>query len=431
MTELTIGPLLRELREATGRSQSDQAAYLSTLADRFITRNEVSRWERETRLLTPFWQERCAKSFGVPVPALNDAVRRARINRRLDGRDDDWSSKVEDKHGGSLGNNVSIVTPPAIVKYIPALRGILDLYDIPEDGPISPLVKLRKRTAILVQRRLNSDYCQLANDLKLVLPELTRALFSFSLPDRVEVAELLAQAYRAADAIADKFGLYDLSARTINVINWAAQQADSPMVTAMAAYVRGETFFASHQFKSGRRFLERAAAEITPGDSLGNTAAYGALHMRAAVLAARAILPDDAHDHLREAREAARRVTEGVYGGTAFGPSSVRIHEVSLSVDLGDPNGALAAAAGWEPATSLPAERRSHFYVDIARAQLLAGRTDHVLDALHTARSIAPQHIQSHPEVRKILPSLVSTGGAVEARAREFCRNARIDLAAT
>jgi hypothetical protein len=207
---------------------------------------------------------------------------------------------------------------------------------------------------------------------------------------------------------------------------WASRQAESPTTTAIAKYVRGETFFASGQFSPGRRVLERAAEEIQVGTSPGESAAYGALHMRAAVLAARAAEPDYARDHLRAARDAARYVDEGIYGGTAFGPSSVRIHEVSLAISLDDPTGALAAAAGWEPMDSLPAERRSHFYVDLARAQLLTNRSEHAILSLHRAWSIAPQHIRTHPEVQDMLPGLTAQGGTTESNTREFCRRASI-----
>jgi hypothetical protein len=70
MGEPTIGPMLRKLRAETYRSQSEQADLLSQLAGRSVTRNDVSRWENEGRLLTPYWQEHYAASFGVPTPLL-------------------------------------------------------------------------------------------------------------------------------------------------------------------------------------------------------------------------------------------------------------------------------------------------------------------------------------------------------------------------
>ncbi|WP_158850775.1 helix-turn-helix domain-containing protein [Saccharothrix deserti] len=80
---LSIGPLLRRQRQVLGRSQSEQAEVLSELAGRAVTRNEVSRWESEARLLTPYWQQHYANSLSVPVAELRRAVAAAKAQRRL------------------------------------------------------------------------------------------------------------------------------------------------------------------------------------------------------------------------------------------------------------------------------------------------------------------------------------------------------------
>jgi hypothetical protein len=129
-----------------------------------------------------------------------------------------------------------------------------------------------------------------------------------------------------------------------------------------------------------------------------------------------------AGDHLAEARRFARRVPEGVYCGTAFGPASVHIHHVTLSVDLGDADAALRAALGWAPPVGLPAERRSHYYVDLARAQLQAGKQDQALASLIAARAIAPEHIHEHPDVRDALSSLLHTRMARSSQVLDFAR---------
>lgn len=82
MGEQTIGDLLRRLRIREGRSQAQQADKLSELAHREVTRHEVSRWEREKRLLTPFWQTHYAASFGIPTTQIREAVDAARAKRR-------------------------------------------------------------------------------------------------------------------------------------------------------------------------------------------------------------------------------------------------------------------------------------------------------------------------------------------------------------
>lgn len=413
----SIGPMLQRLRETAGRSQSDQAFILSDLSGRPVTRNDVSRWENEGRLIGQSWQSVYARSFDVPEIELRRAVVFARSARRRQ-----QPNIVRDRAVAATS------LPPGIREYVPILRGTLDLYDYPEDGPITSLADLRRDTARLVRLRLNSEYTKLATELQITIPALTRALFDSQPEARANIAAFLVQAYRAADAIADKFGLHDLSARTISAIDWAARQSESSTTTAISAYVRGETFFNNQQYSPGRTILEKAAEGLQAGASSGESAAYGALHMRAAVLAACAGESDYARDHLRAAHEAARHVDEGIYGGTAFGPSSVRIHEVSLALNLDDPTGALAVAAGWQPAESLPAERRSHFYVDLALAQSMLGRHEQVIRSLHKAWTIAPQHVRAHQQVRGILSGLAKLGGTIESDARELCRHADITL---
>lgn len=297
----------------------------------------------------------------------------------------------------------------AVDACLPQLRRALDTHDCPEDGPTRPLPALHQAVGRVVRMRLQSNYQQLVATLPELLPELHRAAAVSVGQRRAFAAELLSQTYRAADAVADKFGYFDLSARIIALMAEAARVTGDETAIATAAYVRGETFFASGTFEAGRRFLERSADRLMPEASAPSAAAYGALHMRAAVLAARAGQRSRADDHLGEAECAASRAFEGIYRGTAFGPASVQIHRLTLAVDLHDTAGALKVAAGWRPPPSLPAERRSHFFIDLSRAFVAAGDSRQAFAALISARTIAPEHVREHADVRAIVRDLVVT----------------------
>ena len=127
----------------------------------------------------------------------------------------------------------------------------------------------------------------------------------------------------------------------------------------------------------------------------------------------------------------AQQVHEGIWEGTAFGPASVRIHEVSTAVDLDTPQLALAAAEEWVPPLTLPAERRSHFYVDLARAQLAVGRYQDVIGSLEAALEIAPQNVRVHPHVRQTLAALASTSPANAAAVGRFAETAQMPVRRT
>jgi len=291
----------------------------------------------------------------------------------------------------------------AVQDALPALSASIASYDVPEDGPTRPLSRLRDDVEEAATWRLAAQYTRLVRALPALLPELARAYHQAAEGDRPAVAGLLVSAYRSADAVAFKFGARDLSARLVELMRWAVPGADDPLLTASVAYVRTETFFAARAHAAGLRALEQALDAAPPPQIPEQAAARGALHMRAAVIAGRARNAAAVKTHLKEASKLAKKAPEDVYHGTAFGPDSVRIHEVSVAVSLGDDHigRALDIAREWKPPQRLPAERRSGFYIELARAQLWAGHPDHAFESLKVARHIAPQHAREHPWVRE------------------------------
>ncbi|MGY6658663.1 helix-turn-helix domain-containing protein [Amycolatopsis sp. TRM77291] len=311
--------------------------------------------------------------------------------------------------------------PSVVHSDIPQLRRVLDTRDLPDDGPVRSFPELTLAVRAVVGRRLQSDYAVLAADVNDLLPELHRAILSAPAGLEQQYAALLTRAYRAADAIADKFGYYDLSARIIDLMRDAAQLSGDELLVGSAAYVRGEVYFASQDLDAGARMLTVAADKIRASASETAAATYGTLHMRAAVMAARAGGALRARDHIQEAQQVAQLVNEGVHLGTAFGPPSVRIHQLALAVELGDVGAALRLASGWTPPTTMPAERRSHFYIDLGRAFHLADQSERVLRAFREARRIAPEHVREHPQVIDVVDHLeLTTHGNLRDAFRGF-----------
>lgn len=286
---------------------------------------------------------------------------------------------------------------------LPALSAAIAAYDVPEDGPVRPLPELRTSVAQMTAWRLSAQYLQIAQAVPDLLAELARAAAGTPPEGAREVAGLLVTAYRSADAVAYKYGARDLSARLVELMRWAAPAAQDPLLTASVGYVRTETFFAARAHTAGLRALEQAIDACPPPTDPRSAAARGALHMRAAVIAGRAGQDEAGDEHLTEARTFGDQVREGIYQGTAFGPDSVRIHEVSVAVSLGSGHvqRAFDVAREWSPPDDLPAERRSGFYVELARAQLWGGMADSAFECLKVARRIAPQHTREHPWVRE------------------------------
>lgn len=78
----TFGPLLRRLRDATGRTQEELATALSLRRGYPLEQGAISRWENEERLPDPVSRKLLAEEFDVPEEELRRAVVAARRIRR-------------------------------------------------------------------------------------------------------------------------------------------------------------------------------------------------------------------------------------------------------------------------------------------------------------------------------------------------------------
>jgi transcriptional regulator with XRE-family HTH domain len=286
---------------------------------------------------------------------------------------------------------------------LPNISAAIATYDIVADTTPRPLDELREDIGKLVQWRLAAQYARIAEHAPHLLTESLAALHHTRGAEQLRAAHLLATAARSADAVAYKFGALDLSARLVELMRWAADLTEDRVVQASAAYVRTETFFAARAHAQGLRALEQAIDACPDPLGTASTAVRGALHMRAAVIAGRSGDADAVALHLDEARMLGDKVPEAAYYGTQFGPDSVRTHEVSVAVSLGQEHlqRALDIADEWTPPDSLPEERQSGFWIELARAQVWAGRADDAFESLKVARFIAPQHTREHPWARE------------------------------
>ncbi|MEV5566554.1 helix-turn-helix transcriptional regulator [Streptomyces sp. NPDC052196] len=286
---------------------------------------------------------------------------------------------------------------------VPAISAAIAAYDIPTDDTVRPLDELGEDVGRLVQWRLAAQYARVAEQAPHLLTEALTAFHHSTGADRLRAARLLATTTRSADAVAFKFGAHDLSARLVELMRWAADRTEDPITQATAAYVRTEVFFAARAHTAGLRALEQALDACPSPIGHATTATRGALHKRAAVIAGRYGNTDQVALHLTQARRLGDSVPQGAYDGTQFGPDSVRAHEVSVAVSLGQDHlqRALDVADEWTPPDSLPQDRQSGFWIELTWAQVWAGRPDDAFESLKAARFIAPQHTREHPWARE------------------------------
>lgn len=136
----------------------------------------------------------------------------------------------------------------------------------------------------------------------------------------------------------------------------------------------------------------------------------GSLLLLAAVIAARRTERFAALERLDSAEQLAEQLGyDGNHCWTAFGPTNVAIHAVSVAAELGDAGEAVRLSHRVKPA-DLPAglvSRRAQLHLDLAWAYTQHRRDAEAIVQLLDAEQIAPQLIRFHPVVREAVADLV------------------------
>ncbi|MFC1410524.1 helix-turn-helix domain-containing protein [Streptacidiphilus sp. N1-12] len=304
---------------------------------------------------------------------------------------------------------------------IPQLRRIMLAYDSPEDLVIGvrPLAVLASEVQQVSKMRQDGQYAPIGPLLPGLLNELTHT----ALETEGDVSERafwnLALAYRAANSVAHKLGYQDLSIATIERIQWASERSGDPYMPLMAGYLRLGAMLRQGTWKAANLLATELEGKLRSiqGAHWDDTSRglLGAIVLKRAVMRARQGNADGAMRELEEAAEiaAASGDRDGVFYETSFGPSNLRIHEVHIGMDTNSASWALNRltdwgdqGAAWEPPVDLPAERRSHHFIDLSAAQLATGDRRQALVSLQKARQIAPNHTRFHPSVRSTAEAL-------------------------
>ncbi|MFT2014571.1 helix-turn-helix domain-containing protein [Streptomyces sp. 796.1] len=306
------------------------------------------------------------------------------------------------------GPPVPSLLPAHVAPLIRPIREALDLYDLPADAGLRP-----RPTAVLVaeaeaacvgvrQGRLR----QVAAALPALLAELTNVCLE---RPSGEAWRALASVYRTAHDVTTKLGSYDLAARSLDRMGWAATHAGDPVLCAIRQYKRALGYRSSGSDHGIGLRMVRAGHGILSAAEPGmeRSAVEGQLHLGAAVIAARAADLSATETHLAEAAEIAQRTGEvGRVHWLSFGPANVASHEVYARLALRQYGQALVVARALRPPRGWAPSRRAAALVDRAWAEMETGRTAASLVSLQAARRLAPQQTRLHPRVAQTVRGL-------------------------
>lgn len=212
----------------------------------------------------------------------------------------------------------------------------------------------------------------------------------------------------AASTLA-KVGESDLAWIAAERAMQAADQSDDPKALASAARAGTHALLALGRYDDALSLGATASAWLQDRVAANDREALslsGMLSLRTAVAAARRQDRGTRTDLLRLAARAAEQLGEDAnYWQTGFGPTNVKLHELSTALDLGDV--AYVVEHGSRISTeNMPVERAVAHRMDVARAMSLVAQDDEALRYLLDAEHEAPQTVRHSVAVRETVRTM-------------------------
>ena len=284
---------------------------------------------------------------------------------------------------------------------VAALTRQLRRSELPAEGDrFRSLDSLTTDLAGLTQERGKARYTQLAEHAVDLLAELHVAYEQTEGVEQERAFSLYALTCKEVHSVAYGLGYAELIAYAQMRAAWAAQRSGNPHLVAVADYLSARDLWTTNDHTDAMLLLDRAAATVQSSAEHGDPPAislWGALHLRAAVTAARANNADEAYTRLDLAEQA-------LSWGKAVDPytlwwssGNIGLHRVGVAVELGDGVEAVRRAKGLVIPPELPASRIGHHYLDVTRGYVWLNEVDRALAALERAEHLAPQLVRNHP----------------------------------
>ncbi|MEU3767975.1 helix-turn-helix transcriptional regulator [Amycolatopsis keratiniphila] len=254
----------------------------------------------------------------------------------------------------------------------------------------------------------HADYEAAAKMLPQVIDRLNGQLPSAS------VAMQKAYGYVAAAKLATKLGSGTLAWLAADRANLAALDAGSAELTGIARYQVACALLLNGHLDDAEEVVEEAIEDLRlakGGDDVRvKISVQGALSLLAAVMAARSGAGQNARKRLRQAGEfAADLGCEGNFLWTGFGPTNVAIHELSVTVQLGDARRSyeLGSFLDTDRLPDVLVGRRSQVHLDLGRAAMSVA--DDGLAVLHLleAERVAKQAVSRNAGAREVIQVLL------------------------
>jgi transcriptional regulator with XRE-family HTH domain len=227
---------------------------------------------------------------------------------------------------------------------------------------------------------------------------------------RLTAEALLADAYILTSGFMVKLNDDQLAWATADRAAQAAEASGDPLILADARRSVATVMRRTGRPDRARTLLIGAADDITPrhGATPEQLSMYGTLLQVAAYTAAVDGDRTEAGELITAAHAAAMRLGRDVnHRHTAFGPTNVALHQISIAQVLGDNGAAIAHAKALNPTAIPTAERRGRYWIDVARAWHQWGKPEACYRSLLAAERAAPAEVRYRPPVRRMTADLL------------------------
>ena len=231
--------------------------------------------------------------------------------------------------------------------------------------------------------------------------------------DLITVTRCCSQVYQVAAMILSRVGETGLAWTAADRAVTAAERAEAGMQAAISAYRLAHVFIRRRQITQARDLTTGAASALQRSgghDDAERLSVVGSLYLADALAAATECDRAAADRSLSQAQRAADRLGQDRNDHwTAFGPTNVRIHQISAAVAFGDADAAVETGDGLD-LQHLPAGltgRRSQVSLDLARAYAQQRHDAAAVNMLLDAERIAPQLVRYDNATHDLLALLM------------------------
>lgn len=294
--------------------------------------------------------------------------------------------------------------------------------------PSAPMGELAGRIAVAIGMRQRCDYAGLLK----WLPNLIRDLYAATTGPHRSAA--LAGLIRLAEAasFAVRYTGDPRSASLASDRAWQAATAlGDPVMGAFGAWARAHSALGCGLHDRSIRLTMKALGELDGAPAVpGRTEMLGMLYLTLAFSLVGAGRYSDAESPLGEARQLATITGETDTLALMFGPTNVRLWELAIHTDGGDPKNAIPIINQVNPMIIPSQSRQVCFYADAARALALGGNTDQAVIMFEKAEQIAPQRMHGDPTNREVIAGLVDTAHRKAVGSRLLGLASRVGVAA-